>query len=151
MICMIYVRPEKTKFPYFPGYVFRTSLLYVLVLSDGVFRTFQWNNGNFIIQCYFGSIVTILYFPPLLCCTSLYCHVVLLSITVLYFPLLSCYIFHRDFFLMQNYKGPYTSLNWVFVLFVPTIVYFRSLQYCTFCYKSYFYTYLWETVCIPLD
>jgi hypothetical protein len=149
-------------------------LLYVLVLSDGVSRTFQWNNGNFIIQCYFGSIVTILYFPPLLCytslycyivllsitilyfppllcCTSLYCHVVLLSITVLYFPLLSCYIFHHDFFLMQNYKGPYTSLNWVFVLFVPTIVYFRSLQYCTFCYKSYFYTYLWETVCIPLD
>jgi hypothetical protein len=86
---MIYVRPEKTEFPYFPGYVFRTSLIYGIVLPDGVSRTFQWNDGNFIIWCHFGSIVTILYFSSLSHCTSLRYYVVLLSVTILYFPLLS--------------------------------------------------------------
>jgi hypothetical protein len=41
MICMIYVRPEKTEFSYFLVYVSRTSLLYALVLPDGVSRIFQ--------------------------------------------------------------------------------------------------------------
>jgi hypothetical protein len=40
---------------------------------------------------------------------------------------------------MQNYEGPYTSLNWVFILFIFTIVYFRSLQCSTFCYEIYLY------------
>jgi hypothetical protein len=123
MICMIYVRPEKTEFPYFPGYIFHTALLYVVVLS----RT-----RNFIIRCHFGSIVTILYFSLLSRCTSVRYYVVLLSVIILYFPLLSYYIFHHDLFFMQNYKGSYTSLNWVFVLFVLTVVYFRSLQCCPF-------------------
>jgi hypothetical protein len=57
----------------------------------------------------------------------------------LYFPLLSCCNFHHDSSFMQNYEGPYTSLNWVFILFIFTIVYFRSLQCSTFCYEIYLY------------
>jgi hypothetical protein len=129
---MIYVRPEKTEFPYFPGYVFHTSLLYVVVLPDGDPKNFLWNIGNFIIRCQFGSIVTILYFSLLSHCTSLCYYVVLLSVTILYFPLLSYCIFHHDLFFMQNYEGSYTSLNRVFVLFVLTVVYFWSLQCCPF-------------------
>jgi hypothetical protein len=140
---MIYGHPVKIEFPYFSGYVFRTNLLYVIVLPDGVSRTFQYNNDNFIIWCVFGSTIIILYFPPLSCCTSRHHNIILPFVITLYFR--SWLIF------MQNYEGSYTSLNWVSVHFVLTIVYFWSPQCCTSCYEFNFYTYLQGTVCTPLD
>jgi hypothetical protein len=130
MICMIYVRPEKTEFPYFPGYVFHTSLLYVVVLPDGDPKNFLWNIGNFIIRCQFGFSPSQYYTSLLIVLYFLCYHVVLLSVTILYFPLLLYCIFHHDLFFMQNYEGSYTSLSWVFVLFGLTIVYFH--YYCIY-------------------
>jgi hypothetical protein len=123
---------EKTEFSYFPGYVFHTSLLYVLVLPDVLPKLF----------C--KTTVTLLYgvisVPSSQYCTSLRYHIILLSVIMLYFcPSQYCTflgyhicIFYHDLVFMQNYKGSYTSLKWVFVLFVLTVVYFRSLQCCPF-------------------
>jgi hypothetical protein len=41
IICMIYIHPEKIEFLYFPRYVFCTSLLYVVVLPNGVSNNFS--------------------------------------------------------------------------------------------------------------
>jgi hypothetical protein len=40
IICMIYLRPEKTEFSYYRGYVSRTTVLYALVLPYGVSTIF---------------------------------------------------------------------------------------------------------------
>jgi hypothetical protein len=96
------------------------------------------------LELFSKTTVTLLYgvisVPSSQYCTSLCYHVVLLSVIMLYFCPSQyctslCYhicIFHHDLFFMQNYKVSYTSLNWVFVFFVLTVVYFRSLQCCPF-------------------
>jgi hypothetical protein len=98
---------------YFPKPSIRTFCSYCCVLPVITMLSFRFHRHNIILPS-----VIFLYF---LCY-----HVVLLSITILYFPLLLYCIFHHNLFFMQNYEGSYTSLNWVFVLFVLTIVYFRA-------------------------
>jgi hypothetical protein len=50
---MLYVRPEKIEFSYFPVYVFCIFLLYVFVMPDGVSKFFHLKCCNFLIRCSF--------------------------------------------------------------------------------------------------
>jgi hypothetical protein len=90
---------------------------------------FRFHRHNVVLPSFIN-----LYFPLSQYCTSLCYHIVFSIVT----------------HFMQNYEGWYTFLNWVFVLFVLTIVYFRLLQCCTSCYESYLYTYFGGTVCISI-
>jgi hypothetical protein len=114
MICMIYVRPEKTEFSYFLRFLTRTSLLFVFVLLDKLFTK---------------TMVTLLYnvllVSPSPYYTSLRYYVVLPSVIMLYFPPSQYYTslrYHVVFSIMNYF---YAKLWWV--------VYFSKLSIHTFC------------------
>jgi hypothetical protein len=136
---MIHIRPEKTECSYFPGYVFCTSWLYVFVLPDAILRTYMvffWlHHHNIVLPS-----VIMLYFLSLSHSTSR-CHNIVFSFVVM------LYFFYHDSFFMQKLRGIVYFSEWVFVHFVLAVMYFRSLQCCTFYYGNYF-LHIYEGTCV---
>jgi hypothetical protein len=85
--------------------------------------------------------VIMLYFSPISCCTSIRHNIVLPSVIMLYFP--SWLIF------MQNYEGPYTFLNSIFILFVLTVMYFRHYNVVLVVIKVVLYIFMRDHVYFP--